>query len=160
MVEHTVVSHLLVLGAWTAIVGIRIDADAASGRKQSCYLNVLWVHQLDKILHDGVDAVLVEITVVTEAEEVELQALTLHHTLARDVVDTYLGKVGLTCNGTQAGEFGTVEAHPVVVVGVTVLEGLQDLRRVVECVVGLLAELLQFVLFAVHEILILLMWGL
>ena len=52
--------HLLILGAWSAVVGIGIDGDAATGQEQACDLDVLRVHETDEVFHDDVDAVLME----------------------------------------------------------------------------------------------------
>ena len=151
VVQEPVVGHLLVLGAWRAVVGIGIDADAAARREEADDLDVLGLHEADKVLHDGVHAVLVEIAVVAETEEVELQALGLHHQLGGQVVDAYLGEVGLSGDGAQRRELGAVEAHPVVVVGMSVLKCLQQFGCVVGRVLRLTPQRLQMVVFAVHR---------
>jgi len=150
VMKETVLSHLLILSAWTSVVGIGIDADAATGREKTDDFNVLGVHKSDKVLHNRVDTILVEITVITETEEVQFQGLGLHHAFAREIVDAYLGEIRLTGDGTQRGEFGTVETHPVVVVGMAVLEGLEDGGVVVEEIVGFLTEGLEVILCARH----------
>ena len=142
--------HLLVLGAGLAVVGVGVDADAAAWCEEADDLDVLGLHQLDEILHDGVHAVLVEVAVVAEAEEVELQRLGLHHALAGEVVDADFGEVGLSGDGAEGGELRAVEAHPVVVVGVAVLEGFEDLGGVVALVFGLAAEGREVVLLSIH----------
>ena len=58
MIHQAVMRHLFILCARTAVVGIRIDADASAWGKDSRDLDVLGVHQLDEILHDGVDTIL------------------------------------------------------------------------------------------------------
>ena len=148
--QEPVLGHLLVLGTGTAIVGIRVYTYASAGREETDYLNVLRIHETYEVLHDGVDAVLVEVAVVAEAEEVELETLRLNHAVVGEIADANLCEVGLPCDGTEACELGTVEAHPVVVVGVAVLEALEEVGVVVESVVGLAAELLKVILLAVH----------
>ena len=140
VVHHAVVCHLLVFGAWAAIVGVGVDADAAAGREDASDFDVLGVHQTDEVLHDDVDAVLVEVAVVAEGEEVELEGFALHHALVGQVGDADFGKVGLSCDGAQGGELGTVELHPVVVFGVFVLEGFQHFGSVVLTIFGLFAK--------------------
>jgi hypothetical protein len=84
-----------------------------------------------------------EVAVVAEGEEVELEALRLDHPFARDVENLDLCKVWLARDGTERGELGAIELHPVVVVGMAVLEGLKHLRSIIHLIVGLLAEGLQ-----------------
>ena len=67
---------------------------------------------------------------VAEAEQVQLQALTLDHALARHVGDVDRGEVGLPGDWAQAGELGAVELHEVVVARVLVLEGFEHARVV------------------------------
>ena len=126
MVQQAMTGHLLVLGAWTAVVGVGIDADAATRQEESQHLDVLGIHQANEVFHDDVDAVLVEIAVIAEGEEVELEALRLYHALIGQVHNLDLGEVGLAGDGTQRGELRAVELHPVVVLTVLVLEGLEQ----------------------------------
>ena len=115
MSSKTLLGQLLVLGAGLAIVGIRPDADAATGCEDARHLNVLGLHQGDKVLHDDIDTVFMKVAVVAEAEEIELQTLALHHLDIGNVADANLCKVGLSCDRTQRCELGAVETHPVVV---------------------------------------------
>ena len=128
--------HILVLGV--AIVGEGLDGDTTTGIEQADDLQIFGVHQLDQVLHDDVDAVLVEVAVVAEAEEVELQALALHHQRARDVVDDDVTKVGLAGLGAQGGELGAIQSHKVLVLGMFVLKRLQHLGRIVVVVLRVL----------------------
>ena len=121
-----------------AVVGVGMDGDAATGRELAPDLDILRIHECDEVLHDSVHAILVEIAMVAEREQVELQALALHHALIGYVVDVNGGEIGLACDRAEAREFGTVELHEVVVFGMFVLEGLQHLR----CVIGGIAYLL------------------
>ncbi len=149
VIGETLLGQLFVAGARASVVGVGIDADAATRGEEASDLNILGVHEADEILHDGVDAVLMEVAVVAEGEEVELEALRLHHALVGDVHDLDLGEVGLTRDGAEGGELGTVELHPVVVLGMFVLEGLEHLGCVVCRVAGLLAQLLQAFVFSI-----------
>ena len=89
--------HLLILCAGPPVVGVRMDADAPARREQPYHLYVLRLHEPHEVFHYDVDAILVEVAVVAEAEQVELQALALHHALAGDVHYAYLGEVRLPC---------------------------------------------------------------
>ena len=78
-----------------AIVGEGIYGDAAARGEHSDNFKIARVHELHQIFHDDVHAVLVEIAVVAETEQIQFQALALHHVLARNVVDDDGGEVGL-----------------------------------------------------------------
>jgi len=137
VVLEPVLGQLFVLGAWTAVVGVGVDGDAATWGEDAGDLDIFGVHEADEVFHDDVDAVLVEVAVVTETEEVELEALALHHALIGEIADAYLGKVGLAGDGAEAGELGAVELHPVVVLRMFVRKGLQYFWSVVGLVFGL-----------------------
>ena len=79
-----------------AVVGERLDGNATTRIEQTDDLQILRIHQLDQILHNDVDAVLVEVAVVAEAEEIEFEALAFHHQRARDVINNKVTEVGLT----------------------------------------------------------------
>ena len=51
-----------------AIVCVWIDGQTTARRKLAPYLDVLRIHQLDKVLHDDVDTIFVEIPMITEAK--------------------------------------------------------------------------------------------
>ena len=131
MIHQAVMRHLFILCARTAVVGIRIDADASAWGKDSRDLDVLGVHQLDEILHDGVDAVFVEIAMVTEGEQVKLERFALHHAAVGQVGDANLSKVWLSCDGAEGCEFRAIEPYPIVVLWVLVLKAFQYLWRIV-----------------------------
>ena len=129
--QEAVLCHFLILRAGLAVVGKGIDADAAAGDEDACHLDVLGFHQVDEVLHDDVDAVLVEAAMIAEREEVKLEALALHHALVGKVADAYLCKVWLACDGTQCRELWAVEAYPIVVLGMLVLKSFQHFGIVV-----------------------------
>ena len=90
-----------------------------------------------------------KITVVAEGEEVEFEALALHHALARDVTDVDVPEIGLTGFGAQGGELGTVEGHEILVFGMFVREGLQHIGvvvvRIPDVLISQQGDALQFV---------------
>ena len=51
-----------------AIVCVWIDGQTTARRKLAPYLNVLRIHQLHKVFHDDVDAVLVKVPVIAETK--------------------------------------------------------------------------------------------
>jgi hypothetical protein len=81
-----------------------------------------------------------EVAVVAEAEEVEFETFTLHHALIGEIADAYLCKVGLAGDGAEACELRAVELHPVVVLGVFVLERFEHLGSIVLTVLGLATQ--------------------
>lgn len=141
--------QLLVARAGATIIGVGVDADPATGCEEPRHLDVLRVHHADQILHDDIDAVLVEGAVVAEGEEVDLQRLTLHHPHVGDVADPDLGKVRLPRDRAEAGKLRAIEADPVVVVRVLIDKRLQHRWIVVLRIVRIVrAEQLQPLLFS------------
>jgi hypothetical protein len=136
---EALLGQCLVLGAWTTVVGIGIYADATTGNEEACNLDILGIHEADEVFHDDVDTILMKLTAVAEGEEVELEALALYHALVWDIGYAYLGKVWLSRDGAERGELRTVELHPVVIVGMLVLECLEYIRSILRLVVGGLA---------------------
>ena len=51
-----------------AIVCVRIDGQTTARRELAPYLDVLRIHQLDKVFHDDVDTIFVEVPMITEAK--------------------------------------------------------------------------------------------
>ena len=150
--EQAVLCHFLVLRAGFTVVGVGINADSTTGNEDACYLDVLGFHQSDEVLHDDVDAVLVEAAMIAEREQIELEALAFHHSFVRQIVDADLGKVGLARYGAKSGKLGAVEAHPIVVFGMFVFKRLQNFGIVVLRNFALLSKSLESFLFSVFHI--------
>lgn len=51
-----------------AVVRVWIDGQTTAWRKLAPYLDVFRIHQLDEVFHDNIDAIFVEIPMVTEAK--------------------------------------------------------------------------------------------
>ena len=51
-----------------AIVCVWVDGQTTARRKLAPYLDVLRIHQLDKVFHDDIDAVLVKVPVIAETK--------------------------------------------------------------------------------------------
>ena len=125
-----------------------MNADTSAWGEEAYYFDVFGAHQADEVFHDDVHAVFMEVAVIAKAEKIELQAFAFHHALVRQIADAYFGKVGLPGDGAQTGEFGAIEAHPVIVVGVAVFESFEHFGSIVAAIFGVLAEGLQMVVFA------------
>ena len=137
MTEQPLLGQLLVFGAGAAVVGVWIDADAATRREEADDLDILGIHESDEILHDDVHAVFMEIAVVAEREEIQLQALALHHPLFRHISNDNIGKIRLPCDRAQRSELRAVELDPVVVLRMLVLESLQKPRIVIRVILDI-----------------------
>ena len=123
-VHQTMLRHLLELRAGTSVIGIRVDRDAATRGKDTRHLDILRIHQMNEVFHYDVHAIFVESSVIAETEQIELQALALHHLDIGDIANTDFRKVRLSRDGTKTGEFGAVETHPVVIAGMLVIKCL------------------------------------
>ncbi|MNN13398.1 hypothetical protein D3C81_1264290 [compost metagenome] len=73
---------------------------------------------------------------VTEAEQIQLQRLALHHPDIRNVADVQGSEVRLSCNGAQAGEFREVEFYEIIAVSMFVLEAFQNFRSILKNIFG------------------------
>ena len=143
MLQQATLSEIGILRTRTAVVGVRVNTDATTGGEQSDDLDVFGIHQTHQVFHDRVHAILMEIAVIAEGEEIEFQALRLDHPLARDIEDLDFCEVRLSCDRTERCELWTVELYPVIVVRMTVLKGLQHLWGIVGLVLSLLTKGLQ-----------------
>lgn len=132
----------------TAVIGIREYGDSTTRSEKTCYFNVFRVHQFDKVFHDFVYAILVEVSMITETEKIEFQALALDHFHVRDVADTDFSKVRLARDRTEACEFRAIESYPIVVFLMLVYEGLQYFRGVIHLVFGFMTQGVQSLLFS------------
>ena len=128
--------EFLVIGV--GVIGKRIDADAAAGHEPACYLQIFGIHERHQIFHDNIDAVLMKIAVVAEREEVELEALALHHPFARDITNIDMSEIGLSGLRAEGRELRTIEGHEILILGVLVGESLQHPGIVVVAIVNAL----------------------
>ena len=62
---------LLVFCAWTTIVSVWIDADTTTWGEDTRHLYIFRIHEADKVFHDDIDAILMEVAMITEREEIE-----------------------------------------------------------------------------------------
>ena len=73
------------------------DRYSASWHEISGDFDIAGLHEFDEVFHDDVDAVFMEIAVVSEAEEVEFEAFALDHFLVGNVADDDVSEVRLSC---------------------------------------------------------------
>ena len=149
MVPHTILGHLLILCSWTSVVAIRIYGYTTTRSEYTGNLDIFRIHKLYKVLHYYVHAILVEISMVSEAEEIQFQTLAFHHPYVRQIADTYLSKVRLACNRTKACKLRAIETHPIVILRMLVLERLQYLRSIVLTIYCAATQKGQFI-FSIH----------
>ena len=134
MILHPVLGQFLILCSRTAVVAVRINGDSPTGSKDAGHLNVFRIHQPDQVLHDNVHTVFMEITVVTETEQIKFQALALHHPHVRQITDTDFREIRLSRNGTKAGELGEVETHPIVILRMLVDKHFDQFGRIIQLI--------------------------
>ena len=70
IITETLFGELLVFRAGFSVVCKGMDADAAAWSEQPDYLNIFRLHEFDKVFHDDIHAVLMEIAMIAEAEQV------------------------------------------------------------------------------------------
>ena len=121
-----------------AMVAVGIDGEAAAGKEFAPDFDVAGMEEVDQVVHDDIDAVFMEVTVIAEAEEVEFQGFAFYHEISGDVGDVDGGKIGLPCFGAQAGEFRTVEFDKIVAVFVFIGNSFQIVGVIVIFVAGVL----------------------
>lgn len=148
MCSETLLCEFFEFCSRTAVIGIREYGDSTTRSEKTCYFNVFRVHQFDKVFHDFVYAILVEVSMITETEKIEFQALALDHFDVRDVADTDFSKVWLARYRTEACEFRAIEPYPIVVFLMLVYEGLQYFRSIIHLVFGFMAQGVQSLLFS------------
>lgn len=73
MVHHPVLGHLFILGAGLSIIAIRINGDTAARSEFAPHFNVFRLHQFYQIIHNDIHTMLVEISMIAEAEQVQLE---------------------------------------------------------------------------------------
>ena len=70
MMRQAVPRNLLPLCPRHAVIAVGINRNAAAGQEFAPDLDIGGLHQFDEVVHDDVHAVLVEITVIAEAEQI------------------------------------------------------------------------------------------
>jgi len=72
MVCKTVPGNFFPAGARSAVVAVWVDGNAAARGEFAPNLDVFRIHQVNQIFHYDVHAILVEITMIAEAEKIKL----------------------------------------------------------------------------------------
>ena len=70
--EKPVLGNALPPGSRFAVIAVRIDGDSAARCELAPDLDILGIHELYQVLHDDVYAVLMEVAVITEREQIKL----------------------------------------------------------------------------------------
>ena len=131
MPTETIECQLLVLGSWSAVVGIWVNCNASSRRKNASDLDVTGIHKMNQVFHYYIDTVFVEVAMIAEAEEIELEALAFDHLDIRNIADDNVCEVRLTCDGTEACKLWAVELDPIVIFLMLVDECLQHFWSII-----------------------------
>ena len=129
--RETVEGDLLPACAGLAVVAVRVDRNAAARGKFAPDLNVFRVHKADKVFHDDVHTVLVEIAVIAEAEQIQLERLALYHALTGHIGDINGRKVRLSGHRAQARKLRTVKLYEVIVLRMLVRKALEHFRCII-----------------------------
>lgn len=132
MIHQAVFGHLFILRAGPAPVAIRINGDAAARSKLAPHFDVPWIHHMNQIVHDDVHTVLMKITVIAEAEQVQLERLALHHFLVWYIRNIDRRKIRLTGHRTKARKFRAVELYEIITIRMLVVEHLEHIRRIIK----------------------------
>ena len=119
------------------------------GVKNARHLNIFRIHQLNQIFHDDIHAIFMKIAMITETKQIQLQALALHPFSHQAGRRYGFPQIGLSCNRTQTGKFGTVKTYPIVVSGMFVHKGLQHFGSIILPVLGLRPEKGQFIFLSI-----------
>ena len=81
-----------------------------------------------------------KVAVIAKGEQIELQALALHHPHVWNVTNANLREIGLARDRAQRREFRAVEPHPIVVALMLVHESLKHFGSVIHPVLSFLAK--------------------
>ena len=131
MLSKSVPCHFFPFCTRLTVIAVRINGNSAAWEKFSPYFDIFRLHKLNKVIHNDVNAVLVEISVIAEAEQVELQGFALDHLYIGHIGNIDRRKIRLSGDGAKAGEFRAVELDKIVTVRVLVVKGFEHLRRVI-----------------------------
>ncbi len=72
-----------------------------------------------------------EITVISEAEQIEFQTLAFHHLHVRQIAYAYFREVRLSGDRTKTCKLRAVETYPVIVARMLVHESFEHLWRII-----------------------------
>lgn len=96
MIHKTMLCELLVFCTRATIIGEWINADTSSWSEYACHLYILGIHEPYKVFHDDIDTILMKISMISKAEQVEFQAFTLYHPYIRYILYSDFCKVRLS----------------------------------------------------------------
>ena len=132
--------NLFPLGSGFSVVAVGIDRKTASGQEFTPDLDIFGIHELYQIIHDDVDTVLMEISVIAEGKKVELKGFAFNHFLVRNIGNIDSREVRLPGDGAEACKFGTVEFYKIVIPGMLVGKTFKHLGCIVKIIGSLIAS--------------------
>ena len=109
MTEEAEASEVAPFGAGDAVVAIGVDRESAAGEEFAPHFDVPGMQQFDEVCHDHIDAVFMEITMISIAKKVQFQRFAFYHVFVGNIGNINGSKVRLTRLWTKAGEFRTIE---------------------------------------------------
>ena len=74
MVGQAVPCYIFPFGARSAVVAVWVNGNTAAWCKFAPHFDIFWIHEFDKIFHNDIDTVLVEIPMIAETEQIQLQS--------------------------------------------------------------------------------------
>ncbi len=72
VVRKPVPGYLFPLSPLLSVVAIRVYGNSSAGQKLTPYFDICGIHQINKIVHNYVYAICVEIAAVSEPEKIQL----------------------------------------------------------------------------------------
>ena len=110
---------------------------------------------MNEILHDDIYDVFMKIAMIAEAHQIELEGFAFYHPLSRYITDIDGRIIRLSGNRTERRKLRAIELDPVIMIRMTILERLQNLRTIVIMICDFLLpekRNLLFLLIACHII--------
>ena len=138
MLPQPVCSKFFPFCSLHTVVAVGVDGEASAGEEFAPDFDVPGMEEVDQVVHDDIYAVFMEITVIAEAEEVELQGFAFYHEISGNVGDVDGGKIGLPCLRAETGKFGTIKFDEIVAVFVFIGNSFQIVGVIVVFVAGVL----------------------
>ena len=101
-----------------------VDRDTAAGHEIADNLHPFRFACSNEIIQDRIDSNFMKSVVVAVGKEIKFQCFAFDALFLCDVIDRDVTEIGLSGNGTEAGEFRTVESDDIISFRECVPEGL------------------------------------
>lgn len=127
-----------------------LDCNSTTNLEVADQHYILRVHYSHKVFDNAVTAIFVKLPVLSEREQIELEALALYHLLIGNIEDMQFCKVGLASFRAQRCELRASKRHEIARIWVDILESFKDVfaRFVIKILCSLTSEVLQVVRIA------------